>query len=42
MNKIQGDYIMKLSDTVIASYENGFSGLYIKCPHDSINEIADA
>lgn len=32
---------MKLSDTVIASYENGFSGLYIKCPNDSINEIAD-
>lgn len=32
---------MKLSDTVVASYENGFSGLYIKCSNEKINEIAD-
>ena len=32
---------MKLSDSVIASYENGFSGLYIKASNDKTSEIAD-
>ena len=32
---------MKLSDSIVAAYEKGFSGVYIRCKEDKTDEIVE-